>query len=228
MNLYIIAGVKGCGKSTFIDYCLREKINPFFEENNFLSFNPHLYSLNDEWKINTQTLLENRNIISLVNFNQLDKNNLPEDLLIHFDLFNIHIYKKKLHFKNTEDPDNFTILNYVKNYFKLVPSFIDQILNFYENIYVVTMNIETDYHKKLYTLRSKRIVRQESYAENYAFKSKKGKNIISNFHEAWIDLLLGFKNKIKEHILLSFDESHDFYTLNNFEKSKNKKIYHPF
>lgn len=228
MNLYIIAGVKGCGKSTFIDYCLREKINPFFEENNFLSFNPHPYSLINEWKINVQTLLENRNIISFVKLNQLDKNNLPEDLLIHFDLFNIHIHNKELHFKNTENPDNLTILNYVKNYFKVVPSYIDQILNFCENIHAVTMNIETDYHKKLYTLRTKRFGKQLSYAENYAFKSKKGKNIISNFHEAWIDLLLGFNLKINEHILVSFDESHNFYIINNFEKTKNKKINHPF
>ena len=92
----------------------------------------------------------------------------------------------------------------------------------------MTMNTETEYHKKLYLLRSKRINRKLFYAENYCFKSKKGKNIISNFHEAWIDLLLGFNHKIKEHILVSFDESHNFYTLNNFEKTKNKKINHSF
>lgn len=228
MNLYIIAGVKGCGKSTFIDYCLRNKINPFFEENCFLSFNPHPYSLNDEWKINTQSLLENQNIISLINFNYIDKNNPPENLLVHFDLLNIHIDNKELDFKTREDADNFTNLNYVKKYYKEVPSLIDQILNFYENIYLMTMNIETEYHKKLYLLRSKRINRKLFYAENYCFKSKKGKNIINNFNEAWIEFLLGFKHKITEHILISFDESHDFYTINNFEITKNKNINHPF
>ena len=125
MDLYIIAGCKGCGKSTFIDYCLRNKYNPFFLENDFLSFNPHSFSLDYEWKIDPQVLLTNQNIISLAVLDELDeKEYLPKKLLVHFDLFNIH-RTDELNFKFQNNPESFTNLSYVKNYFNLTPSNID-------------------------------------------------------------------------------------------------------
>ena len=224
MDLYIIAGCKGCGKSTFIDYCLRNKYNPFFLENDFLSFNPHSFSLDYEWKIDPQVLLTNQNIISLAVMDELDeKEYLPKKLLVHFDLFNIH-RADELNFKFQNNPESFTDLSYVKNYFNIIPSNIDQILTSYENIFVITNNIETTYNKKLFLSRSEKINYKLTYAENFAFKSKKGSNIVDNFHQAWIDFLFKFNNKIKEHILVSFDEFHNFYTINNFEMTKNKRI----
>ena len=224
MDLYIIAGCKGCGKSTFIDYCLRNKYNPFFLENDFLSFNPHSFSLDYEWKIDPQVLLTNQNIISLAVLDELDeKEYLPKKLLVHFDLFNIH-RTDELNFKFQNNPESFTDLSYVKNYFNITPSNIDQILTSYENIFVITNNIETTYNKKLFLSRSEKINYKLTYAENFAFKSKKGSNIVDNFHQAWIDFLFKFNSKIKEHILVSFDEFHNFYTINNFEMTKNKRI----
>jgi hypothetical protein len=223
MDLYIIAGCKGCGKSRFIDYCLRNKYNPFFSENDFLSFNPHSFSLDYEWKIDPSILLTNQHIISLAVLSGLDrKENLPRKLLVHFDLFNIQINEQN--YKLLNNPEDFTNLSYVKNYFNIIPSNIDQILTSYENIFVITIKIDSEYNKKLFLSKSKKINRKLTYAENFAFKSKQGRNIIDNFHQAWIDLLFKFKSKVKEHILVSFDEFHNFYTINNFEMTKSKRI----
>lgn len=130
MDLYIVSGVKGSGKSTFVDYCLRNKINPFFVENDFFYFNPHPYSLDLEWSIDPKILLKNKNIISLIFCTGLDnKASIPEKLLIHFDLFNVHKSNDSLDFKLQNNPEKFNDVEFVKEYFSIKPSNANSILN---------------------------------------------------------------------------------------------------
>lgn len=206
MDLYIVSGVKGSGKSTFVDYCLRNKINPFSVENDFFYFNPHPYSLDLEWSVDPKILLKNKNIISLIYCTGLDnKASMPEKLLIHFDLFNVHKTNPALDFKSHSNPEVFNDLAFVKEYFNQKPSNINSILNSAERVFAITVKIDDDLNRKFYIERSEKISRILSHSENYAFKEKLGGNIIENFYQGWFDLLGKYNHKVAEHVLIDID-----------------------
>jgi hypothetical protein len=176
-----------------------------------------------EWSIDPKILLKNKNIISLIFCTGLDnKASIPEKLLIHFDLFNVHKSNDSLDFKLQNNPEKFNDVEFVKDYFSIKPSNANSILNSADRIFAVTVRIDDDLNRKFYTERSEKINRVLSHSENYAFKKKAGEKIIGNFYEGWFHLLNQYSGKVAEHVLVDIDVTKQAYHLksatNNSEK----------